>query len=85
MKYLSKEDVELLLADYASTCLFEGNMKIGAMFMSARRDIDKLQSVDIVRCSECKHSLPNGKCTEFADRDVCPSANDFCSYGERKD
>ena len=39
----------------------------------------------VVRCGECKHLLPNGKCTMFADDNICPSASDFCSAGERRD
>lgn len=40
---------------------------------------------EVVYCSECKHLLPNGKCTMFADDKICPSASDFCSAGERRD
>ena len=38
---------------------------------------------EIVRCGECKHLMPNGRCEEFADYLIKPSASDFCSYGER--
>ena len=45
---------------------------------------DVTAAESIVRCGECKHLMPNGYCTVFADRDVCPSVSDFCSYGERR-
>ena len=39
----------------------------------------------IVRCGECKHLMPDGRCREFADDAIRPSASDFCSYGERSE
>ena len=39
----------------------------------------------IVMCGECKHLMPDGRCREFADDAIRPSASDFCSYGERKE
>lgn len=39
---------------------------------------------EIVRCGECKHMTPEGRCLEFADDNLRPSASDFCSYAERK-
>ena len=45
--------------------------------------IEALQT-DIVRCGECKHLMPDGRCWKFADDAIRPSASDFCSYGERK-
>lgn len=42
--------------------------------------------VDVVRCSDCKYSMPIGsneiRC-EYHDFTVWPE-NGFCSYGERK-
>lgn len=39
----------------------------------------------LIRCGECKHLMPDGRCREFADDAIRPSASDFCSYGERKE
>lgn len=39
----------------------------------------------VVRCYECRFLTPKGTCYEFADDNIRPCANDFCSYGERKD
>ena len=41
--------------------------------------------VEVVRCGECKHLLPNGECMAFADSMIIPSASDFCSWGEREE
>ena len=40
--------------------------------------------IDIVRCGECKYLMSNGRCEQFADDMIQPSASDFCSYGERR-
>lgn len=40
---------------------------------------------EIVRCGECKHMIADGRCMEFADDGIRPSAADFCSYGERRE
>lgn len=45
--------------------------------------LERMPTVDVVRCGECKHMMPDGRCYEFADPCVRPSASDFCSYGER--
>ena len=41
--------------------------------------------VKVVRCGECKHLHADGRCEEFADDGIRPSASDFCSYGERRE
>ena len=46
------------------------------------RAFSEAPSIDIVRCGECKHLMPDGRCREFADDAIRPSASDFCSYGE---
>ena len=45
----------------------------------------KKDVIEVVRCGECKHMTANGRCREFADNFIRPSASDYCSYGERKD
>ena len=52
-----------------------------------REALEKLPSAqpEIIYCGECKHMMPNGKCRQFADSTIRPSASDFCSAGERKD
>lgn len=40
---------------------------------------------EIIYCGECKHMMPNGRCNEFADDSLRPSASDFCSAAERKE
>lgn len=50
-------------------------------------EIEKLPSIDIIRCRECRHNW-DGECTEtnhlvngMVAFDVLP--DDYCSYGER--
>lgn len=59
------------------------------------RALEDAPSIDIVRCGECKkaHLTADGTCKyceEWKDNDgdyieVYHNADDFCSYGERKD
>ena len=48
-------------------------------------DIENAPSIDIVRCGECKYD-GTWKCP-WRNTQVprYPSADDFCSYGERKE
>lgn len=39
----------------------------------------------VVCCGECKYMMPDGRCSEFADESIRPSASDYCSRGERRD
>ena len=47
-------------------------------------DVPSAEAVEVVRCGECKHMIADGRCMEFADDGIRPSATDYCSYGERK-
>lgn len=48
-------------------------------------DSAEKELVRVVRCGECKHMIPDGRCMEFADDGIRPSAMDYCSYGERRE
>jgi len=48
-------------------------------------DAPTIDAVEVVRCGECKHMMADGRCMEFADDGIRPSASDFCSYGEREE
>lgn len=44
--------------------------------------------VEIVRCKDCKHSYFVKSCSKYECRKGCGTlkyANDYCSYGERKE
>jgi len=45
------------------------------------KNIHSAPSIDIVRCRECKHYVGEGK---YCQLDRHCTADDFCSYGERK-
>lgn len=38
----------------------------------------------VVYCGECAHMMPDGRCREFADDNIRPSAFDYCSAGEKR-
>jgi hypothetical protein len=50
-----------------------------------RADDCPLEEIEIVRYGECKHLKADGTCDMFADKNIRPSASDFCSYGERRE
>lgn len=50
-------------------------------YMQGYEDGRKVQE-KIVYCGECKYMMPNGRCSQFADSTIRPSASDFCSAGE---
>lgn len=78
-KYIKVETVEDILYDYTG----------GYDYLNSMRTLEEQQTVDIVRCKDCKHNLDttvnNGKnhprCvfTEFV-----LTENDFCSKGEKR-
>ena len=80
-----------LISRQAAIDLLKQMRKDGDMIPWEGKDvfarIRKLPSAqpDIIYCGECKHMMPNGKCRQFADSTIRPSASDFCSAGERKD
>ena len=53
-----------------------------------QKEVDEAPSIDIVRCGECKYWHKNRKEEDGMNVfDVCYDfqADDFCSYGDRKD
>lgn len=53
----------------------------GIGFAEKKRD----DLVEVVRCGSCKNLSSDGRCEEFADDCIRPSATDFCSHGERRE
>lgn len=47
-------------------------------------NLPSAQPEAIVYCGECVHMMPNGRCRQFADESIRPSASDYCSAGERR-
>ena len=51
-------------------------------------EVMQLPTIDLVRCKECKHWLDgSGLCKHWSKLygSVLTKADDFCSYGERKE
>ena len=74
------------------------NLYDAPIFLKAvgTKEIDKaptIDAVEIVRCKDCKHYMPQKKSAHWENRasycnrivTIKVRPNDFCSYGERKD
>ena len=56
-------------------------------------DAPTVDAVEVVRCKDCKHYMPQKKSAHWENRanycnrivTIKPRPYDFCSYGERKD
>ena len=60
--------------------------------IEAVKDAPTIDAVPVVRCKDCKHCTPDenivggyGDCFYKDDIHSIVNADDFCSYGERKD
>ena len=59
--------------------------------IKALKDAPTVDAVEVVRCKDCKWYAPNnggswlGCAFDTRHPDDVPKAEDFCSYGERKD
>ena len=66
-----------------------GRMYATKEFISLQKKIESGQLVEVVRCKDCKYwqdnndNYPHEECRW--GHGETPDANDFCSYGERKD
>lgn len=59
-------------------------LSVNKAVCTAIKALPSADVVEVVRCGECKHMTADGRCLEFADDCLRPSASDYCSYGERK-
>lgn len=75
-------------------CLFNGQIEQGVgvidafdAFYDALQDTPTVDAVPVVRCKECKHYEPEEyECgCVFAGGLPYVKADDYCSYGKRKD
>lgn len=66
-----------------------GRMYATKEFISLQKKIESGQLVEVVRCKDCKYwqdnndNYPHEECRW--GHGETPDANDFCSYGERKE
>ena len=83
---------DILTAGIGKTIIEYSESDIGYMI----RKRPTVDSVEVVRCRECKHWKPKGSkiANPFSDMEYigdckftkyCRRESDFCSYGERKD
>ena len=56
-----------------------------SVWQSVLEKLDKASAEpEIIYCGECKHMMPNGRCSVFADPSIRPSASDYCSNAEKR-
>ena len=68
-------------------------VKIKDNFMKAITEAPTIDTVEVVRCKDCKHYRPQEKSAHWENRSnycnrvvtIKARPDDFCSYGERKD
>lgn len=96
IEYIKKQDVIDELMDYASRWFAYDpyNKIVAIIFQDVELTIKGIPStelrhastLDIVRCKECKHWWSDGGAIMFCEQTDFPTdADDFCSYGERKE
>ena len=76
------------LVDHIHACMENDRLMLTATkeeMLQMIADVPSADAVEVVRCGECKHMTPDGRCMEFADDGIRPSVEDFCSYGERRE
>ena len=91
-RYIDADKFAMHLADYQYSipygCIDESAEDMGAYMAVGEclKAIDEQPSIDIVRCKECKHWWNKyGDSTCMLHSDFTVDADDFCSYGERKE
>jgi hypothetical protein len=84
MRLIDAEELERLFNEQIE----QGVGVIGAFdaFYDALQDTPTVDAVEVVRCRDCKHYKPDEyECgCDFAGGLPYVKADDFCSYGERR-
>lgn len=86
-RYIDAEIIKLLMKQDR---LLQGNCEYELWKQEVDRQVNALPSIDIVRCSECKHWRTYetwSECELWTDdpyESAKTKANDFCSYGCKK-
>ena len=92
-RYIDADKLAMHLADYQYSipygCIDESAEDMGAYMAVGEclKAIDEQPTIDIVRCKECRWAKANGTyqwCGRL-DSTAQITADDFCSYGERRE
>ena len=92
-RYIDADKFAMHLADYQYSipygCIDESAEDMGAYMAVGEclKAIDEQPTIDIVRCKECRWAKANGTyqwCGRL-DSTAQITADDFCSYGERRE
>ena len=82
MRLIDADALKAKICDMQNDDMFHYNV-LNEMFREVNL-ASTIDAVEVVRCGECKHLTADGRCLEFADDNLRPSASDFCSYGEKR-
>ena len=84
-------DAEYVKAVMLNDRLMQGNAEFTLYAQQVETQVNALPSIDIVRCSECKHWRTYetwSECERWTDdpyESAKTKADDFCSYGSRSE
>ena len=84
-------DAEYIKVVMLNDRLMQGNAEFTLYAQQVETQVNALPSIDIVRCSECKHWRTYetwSECERWTDdpyESAKTKADDFCSYGERSE
>ena len=80
-------DAEYIKAVMLNDRLMQGNAEFTLYAQQVETQVNALPSIEIVRCGECKHWHEKDGLTycDRIDYGYGYKADDFCSYGERKE
>ena len=81
MKYVKRD--EIIQAVKEAMCPMDYPSELRDSI--ARTIVSAAESIDIVRCSECKYNRGEHKCVYPNSIIVAPADDDFCSYGKRRE
>lgn len=88
-RYIDADKLAMHLADYQYSipygCIDESAEDMGAYMAVGEclKAIDEAPHIDIVRCKECKNK--DTYCDYCHKLEMNIKADDYCSYGERKE
>lgn len=76
------------MPEYIEREAFLDYMKGTSRYFNVKFDIENFPTADVVkvtRCKDCRHhSAAAGVCNLYLHFSVGVTANDYCSYGERR-
>lgn len=85
-EYIRKEDALRVISDVLFETDPDGKEQIAVLKCShSVRELPAAEVMEVTRCKDCRHhSAAAGVCNLYLHFSVGVSANDYCSFGERR-